>query len=668
MRRLVVLGAAVVSIATAALLACSTDDSAGTGTGSGGATVSDSAVGGSSAVEGGGAGGVGSGGSAGGGGSAATAATGGSSGSGGEKNAANALAAVGINLSANQWDEVQIPFANALRKARPWRETPSGGCGQSPEDYTGATDAAGYPIEMGSRSCVFTELLPPSYAIAHWPLGTWVLRFDGDATFDVRGSASGLVVTADRATFTMGTMSGGLKLDIDALNTEDPPRNLRLYPPGGVCAKSTSEPHQILPWAYCSTARCEGGTCEGAGACPTSHPECVDMEDAGESGEALFHPLWLSTLTRYRTLRFMNWLHTNHSTVTSFSTFRTENDWTWEYRNYPGNVPLGVIAELCNVLNTDCYVNLPHQLSNADITQFVAFFRDALKPSLELLLEYSNEVWNSGLAEAWTFAWQQANALPVSEFAGSDCVPGASFGVKQDCADQYYGKRVYESCNIAQQVFDDAGQGDRLECLMARQASDVSKLQKSLDCPRWLGAPQGNCYAGGSIDGIALNLYVGNVSACTAPNSEQALCNDMVSGSQGVNARFCTSDDCWIEEHATALDARQLTWDIYAYEGGQHYDDSSYAPCVALQSHACMHDAYVSLLDAWKAQFAVNGRRVRTFIHFDHLSAYAPTSAGGNLFGVRGRMDGDSSSWPKEAGLLDWSSANPCWWSGCALP
>jgi hypothetical protein len=579
-------------------------------------------------------------------------------------NLRNRTSAVGMNLQRHYSFQPQLPFLNVLKMAEAWRETPAGGgaCNQTNQPYSGATDANGYPTELGNRVCLHTRLLPSDYASGHWPLGTWVLRYEGSASFAVLGSGSGLAAAgAGRATFSMAASPGGFRLAITALDPADPPRNLRVYPPGGVCAKRAAAPYDFEPWGYCSNSRCQGGACEEARACSAEYPVCVDLEEAAEAGGATFHPLWLERLRGYRTLRFMDWLHTNHSSVVDYADWLGESAWSWEYRNHPGNVPLAVVARLCNTLNAECWVNLPHQATDAAIAATARALREAVAAHLPVILEYSNEVWN-GIFTQNGWARAAADALPDGVFDGTGCLSGSG---QVECENSFTGMRTYQMCAIAEAEFAAAGQAGRLTCVLARQASDANKLARSLDCPRWRTSPQGNCYAGSAIDAVAVAPYFGDDQDCAEAASVAEL---MARIEADLANEYCLGPSCFMRRQFDVLAARGLSaWPLLAYEGGSHQADASRQVCVDAVTDARLREAYLDALDLWKDHADVGGHPIRSFVAFNSLSDYG---LGGSLFGARGSWAGERSVWPKEAGLLDWAEApgNQCWWPGCAIP
>src|SRR3989344_8732748 len=116
----------------------------------------------------------------------------------------------------------------------------------------------------------------------------------------------------------------------------------------------------------------------------------ADQENLLASGE-IFSPDFLERVKKYRLLRFMDWMLTNNSAQSSWSTRSKETDAT--YTNAPG-VPLEVMIKLSNKLHADPWFNMPHLADDNYKQNFAQVVKDQLDPSLKVYVEDSNEVWN----------------------------------------------------------------------------------------------------------------------------------------------------------------------------------------------------------------------------------------------------------------------------------
>lgn len=132
----------------------------------------------------------------------------------------------------------------------------------------------------------------------------------------------------------------------------------------------------------------------------------------------LWHPDYLKALEpfRGRVLRFMDLNRTNSSNQRNWSD-RTPHAWSSYANNNQGNcVPWRVqggasyesMVELCNYLETDMWLCIPHKANEQYVRNLAVLIRTGVDPSTgektgqplrgRVWLEYSNEVWN------WNFA------------------------------------------------------------------------------------------------------------------------------------------------------------------------------------------------------------------------------------------------------------------------
>jgi hypothetical protein len=124
------------------------------------------------------------------------------------------------------------------------------------------------------------------------------------------------------------------------------------------------------------------------------------MADEGANlATAPFHTAFLDKIAPFKCIRFMNWMKTNGSTVTSWSQ-RTPANWYDQSDNNTAGVAYEYLVELCNITQKDAWICIPHQATNAYMTQMAAFFKNNLNPSLHIWIEYSNEVWNWGFPQS----------------------------------------------------------------------------------------------------------------------------------------------------------------------------------------------------------------------------------------------------------------------------
>jgi hypothetical protein len=109
-----------------------------------------------------------------------------------------------------------------------------------------------------------------------------------------------------------------------------------------------------------------------------------------------FTRLFLQYIAPFKTLRFMDWLHTNGSTTRSWA--QRADPHTTHHLSTAG-VPWERVLELANTNGSDLWINLPLEADDDYIRQLALLCRATLKPGLHLYLEYSNEVWNAGFGQ-----------------------------------------------------------------------------------------------------------------------------------------------------------------------------------------------------------------------------------------------------------------------------
>ena len=136
----------------------------------------------------------------------------------------------------------------------------------------------------------------------------------------------------------------------------------------------------------------------------------------GEDAEGLWNPAYLRVMEPFRGthLRFMDLNETNHSQQERWSD-RTPLDhasWVHPHRKdkpWPtvkGGVPYEAMIQLCNTMDTDMWVTVPHLADPAYMANLAHLIRtgidratgerttEPLREDLRVWVEYSNEVWN----------------------------------------------------------------------------------------------------------------------------------------------------------------------------------------------------------------------------------------------------------------------------------
>lgn len=228
-----------------------------------------------------------------------------------------------------------------------------------------------------------------------------------------------------------------------------------------------------------------------------------DQLKAFEAGE-IFNPAFLARLKDFTMLRFMDWMGTNGSVVTTPETRRrpTDASWTnenvWESTRRAG-VPIEIVVELANRVGADAWINIPHGADDALVREYAEIVRDRLDPRLKVYVEYSNEVWNFGFGQAQeTFDAAQRR---WSEAFARRCTGNPDRGTAWM---QLYGTRAAEVMDIFSSVFGPAAKS-RLVRVAATQTAFLGLEEAILEAP--LAVCEGKPPPKRSFDAYAVTGY-----------------------------------------------------------------------------------------------------------------------------------------------------------------
>jgi hypothetical protein len=290
-----------------------------------------------------------------------------------EAQALNTQSPLGTNLSGISPFSNDYPFMDAFKASREWTA------------YQGssvvATDANGWVKSVKPGQGLFTQVF--NAVNGAYPAGDYILLYEGEGDLGV-GDDAAPVGTATRTGNTTRqvirvtpkkdnpvTSDGedkGISLGLTQTNPNNYVRNIRLIMPGGSCSSN------VFRYA------------RNASGCPTG--DYVSFEKSYQT--LVFHPIYLNTLSKYSTIRFMTWQETNGSTQTVWSGRPKLTDANWSGKK---GVPLEIMIALANRLDVDAWVNMPHAADNTYVTEFAKLTKVKLEPGRKVYLEYSNEVW-----------------------------------------------------------------------------------------------------------------------------------------------------------------------------------------------------------------------------------------------------------------------------------
>lgn len=580
----------------------------------------------------------------------------------------NSHSAVGMNLIwVTEWESM-MPFIDAFKKARPWTAN------------TGALDldAQGWVRSLGAGQTALTTLMAPNQASQQalaqkFPSGDYLVTYDGLGTLSFLGSAVTQVQTLQPGrrlvTLDFSNPNANFMLRLDATDAGNYLRNLRVHLPGGVCNHD--------PFHFAANAQ----ECTQIGATYESHEQVRD--------EFLFYAPFLNNLKHFRTLRYLQPLGINGSTVTEAAGLRSFDAATWW-----GQIPIEVVTRLANTLGSDVWLNLQTRASDALIQQLAQRLHADLHPSLKVYVELSNEVWN-GVYPYSTHA-QYLAAAGCARYGDLtqcdvDATPGNGIYCEgypwpnqiADCTtarNRYFSDRTVEAGQIFIDVF-----GGRERLIRVMGGWNQPSYNRSL-------LEHGNHYL--NVDALAMPTYFGGYIPSNL-NNGQILQSWIDSSGQAVAMDRLFQEILdggqlrpYYLPGGIYYDANRPSWQLppangalgalrdslaanvalaqefglaaVSYEGGAHLDVTVNANTtgvrdliLAANRDPRMGTAYQRYLQDWRD---LGGQMLMLYVSHSSSSG----------FGMVEYELQPHAQQPRLLAVQQFIDDNPCWWAGCA--
>jgi hypothetical protein len=521
--------------------------------------------------------------------------------------------ALGTNLTEVTDYSHQIPFNDIFRFSRSWitqcRAGVDPGCSASLAFDTGEADQIDLDqnswvksLPSPSNQVLFTRVATYWDIPSDFPSGPYVVLYDGEGVIEYELGARKNTdsSTPGRDVVDVTPANGGILLRISATNPNNYIRNIRM----------------------------------------------VLQSSEALLGTQTFSSRFLTRLQPFQTLRFMDWMRTNNSNLTTWENRAQTTD--ARYSTEKG-VPAEIMIDLCNSTGKAPWFTMPHKATDSFVAAFAALTKSLLLPALPVYVEYSNEAWNSVFSQG-SFMEQEAELeWPLS--------PESSFTKRIN----WYGKRSAQVCDIWKQAFADTP--SRVVCVMASQAANSWTAEQALTCPLWENAP---CVQHG-ISALAIAPYFGDYIG--QEDSQSSVLSWMNQGDGGLGTLFTeltsggelpggpgggaiTQSHSWISENKIVANEHALS--LLAYEGGQHLvavgSASNNSSLTSLFTSANrdlrMGALYSSYLQGW------HSRGGGLFMHFNDVSEYS-------RFGSWGALEGTAeTSSPKYDALVRYASGD----------
>lgn len=466
----------------------------------------------------------------------------------------------------SDWESAS-PFLDLMREMRPWiGHLPGqwGGYTTAQLKAMGVFDADGWPTEIPSGlESIGTLWDWGSSSLANPDLmaqrsGIYVLRYEGEGTITV-------------------------KQGVQILSQS----------PGEIVFRVPAQGYQTFQVVI--TATDPNNTGNYIRDVTVVKQDYLDLFDAG----AVFNPDWTALIDDARQIRFMDWMNTNNSTVTSWADMPTDTQ-----RGLTTSVSIEAMVRLANEIGADPWFTIPAQADANYIRTFAEYVLANLDPELTAYVEYSNEAWNGSFGQ-YNWLWSQS----LAEWGVAD-------------VSSYYLKKSTEVALIWEDVFS-GGAEDRLVNVLATQGSYPGRTQSILNGTTWAQKEPGAWVNPATVfEQLAITNYFGDavVRDATLRNQLVAildggtvdpyqwvydqLMNPNITGSIPADAAI------WAQQKAYA---QQYGMELVAYEGGQHMHYFGYstaglttAQITSLQNFVAsfiqseqMADLYQAVWDVW---------------------------------------------------------------------
>lgn len=359
--------------------------------------------------------------------------------------------AMGLNGLAD-WS-VQHPFIDLMKTARLWighRGGEWGAWDNAALVAGGHLDAQGWPVSLPDGATSLEALLltdQPEEAVGL--AGRYRLTHEGEGTLRMVGRARKVSVRDGEIWFSYTPGEGAVGVSIqetDPAGTGNHIRNIVI----------TRESH-------------------------------IPLHQAG----ALFNPDWLRVVDDLRAVRFMDWMFTNGSPVTSWQERPLTSDYTYTWRG----VPVEIMVQLANGIGADPWFSMPHMADDAYVRAFAEYTHAHLDPRLMAYVEYSNEVWNFIFPQA-TWAGDRARALWGRKASADGWM-------------QYAGMRAAEVTGIWAGVYGDEAEA-RLKRVIAVHTGWLGLEEPLLDAPLWRKDSPDAPSPAEAFDAYAVSGYFGH--------------------------------------------------------------------------------------------------------------------------------------------------------------
>ena len=519
----------------------------------------------------------------------------------------NLDAALGMNTNEVMESDSSVPFIDLFRAALPFDDA-------RPWLTKGdiVYDIDGWPQDLrgGQAGSRFLSNLPANTI----PDGLYTVLYDGEGEIRYANDASLLKREAGRDTIQI-TAGADKQLNATLLIVKSTPnnylRNIRILPPGGICADN---PFKRVE----NESECSANTYRAFNEYYT---------------KILFNPDYLNFMKSFKAIRFMNMSGITQNNMTSWQQRPRLSQATWGGKEGKRGVPLEIMVELANRLNANPWFCMPHAADDDFVKQYARYVKQHLHNDLIPYIEYSNETWNTLFLQG-NYVREQGLKLGLDTNANR-----AGY--------RYYAQRSVEIFNIWQSVF---GNKNRIKRILAgwTVAPQISEIILSQD----------EAYK--SADAFAIGPYFfGGHNEVRGVKTLDEVFN-LLTDSQYRYSLPKVLD--YIKAQKVIADKYGVQ--LMAYEGGQGLVDFKTTsneqmpnPLLYVANRdARMAELYAEFLNGWKQ--AGGG----LFMHYTSPRTYQKYGS----WGTKEYVTQPLADAPKYQAILNFMQGNSCWWEHCS--
>ncbi len=516
----------------------------------------------------------------------------------------NAASPLGMNTNEILESDASMPFIDLMRAAMPFQEA-------SPWLTKGNVlyDTNGWPANLngGQAGTRFLSNLPAAVI----PEGTYTVLYDGEGDIQYMNDAILIERQPGRDSIAIAAGDDGIlntSLLITRSNPQNYVRNIRILPPGGICA---SNPFQRV----------------------ASAAACGDFKSFVEHSDSIiFNPDFMAFMKDFRAIRFMNMSGVTRSDERTWLDRNQMSKATWGGKEATRGAPLEIQVELANRLNADPWFTLPHGADDNYVREFASYVKQHLNSNLKPHIEYSNEAWNTIFTQA-NYMIDMGMRLGLDSNA-------------QRAGHRYYSQRSVEIFKIWEGVY---GGSERLVRILAGWTVNDKLTETVLS--------HQDAYK--HVDAFAIGPYVfgGHAEIRNVRTVEEAF--DLINNP--IYRHSLDKEMGYVRMQKAITDKYGLR--LVAYEAGQGLadfktksDDEFPNPVLfAANRDPRMRGVYDRLLNAWKAEGGT------LFMHYTAPRTFTKHGP----WGTKEYITQPLSQAPKYQALLDFIRSTPCWWDGC---